>query len=279
MIPPNSSPELPLEATGSAQPGFGAPNSPETGANSKTSALDAVWPNIVSSLCRGLAHDYRNTLAGLALFSAFAANELEAHHPLSGAVSELQENTRLKSLQLAAISDLFRAKESRCVYLDLTKTLSETVPLVRMLVPAGTKITQVHDQAQIPVRMSVGSLRKLVLALAYLVKDLQQPPIEMEFSASRLTEFPPALRVLGASPKLPCACIQMTCSGIPRELAQSFGTEFLQALNSKPAAHELELTAPYLASLAVENHSALLLEISGRGQMRLGFACAEASLE
>ncbi|MDB6020638.1 MAG: hypothetical protein JWQ04_495 [Pedosphaera sp.] len=221
----------------------------------------AAWKETLAVLTLGMAHDFRNIMAGIHSLSESYHAQVKPDHPFEEGLGLIKKSSLQASQLVQRMITLHLGKTGERNFHDLNEIARDLVELVGKILPRRIRVGTEMAAKPLPVYVDLVELRQVVINLLLNAADAMPQGGNLMLRTSR-HETPPNLEhSKGVSPRLPCVCltIQDTGSGIKeRHLASIFDPFF----TTKSKGSGLGL---YNAAIAVEKHKGAISVESQEG--------------
>jgi PAS domain S-box-containing protein len=221
----------------------------------------AAWKETLAVLTLGMAHDFRNIMAGIHSLSESYLAQVEAESPFREGLSLIKQNSLQASELIQRMISLHLGQAGERNYHDLNEIASDLAGLMSRIVKRRIKVAAELAPGQLPVHVDLVELRQVVINLMLNAADAMSDGGNLTLHTSRHETLPPLLHMKGVAPRLPCVClaIQDTGAGIKeRHLASIFDPFF----TTKAKGSGLGL---YNAQIGVEKHQGAISVESEEG--------------
>jgi len=211
----------------------------------------AAWKETLAVLTLGMAHDFKNIMAGIHSLSESFLDQVDDKHPFGEGLGLIKKSSLQASQLVQRMINLHLGQTGERNYHDLNEIARDLVDLVSKILPRRVMIITEFAEGTLPVYADVVEFRQVVINLILNAADAMPQGGKLTLRTSRHNELPALEHMKGATPRLPCLCltIQDTGGGIkPRHLASIFDPFF----TTKSKGSGLGL---YNARLAVEKHN------------------------
>jgi PAS domain S-box-containing protein len=222
----------------------------------------AAWKETLAILTLGLAHDFKNIMAGIHSLSESFLSQVEPGHPFEEGLSLIKKSSLQASQLVQRMISLHIGQTGERNYHDLNELARDLVELVSKILPRRISIATEFTPAALPVYADAVEFRQVVINLILNAADAMPRGGKLTLRTSRHTEAPQLEHFKGVFPRLPCVCltIQDTGCGIaPRHLGSIFDPFF----TTKSKGSGLGL---YNARIAAEKHHGAISVQSREGE-------------
>ncbi len=221
----------------------------------------AAWKETLAVLTLGMAHDFRNIMAGIHSLSESYLSQLEESHPFHEGLYLIQKNSLQASQLVQRMINLHLGQTGERNYHNLNDVATDLVELVSKILPRRVRLGTELAEESLPVYADIVELRQVVINLLLNAADAMPQGGNLTLRTSVHEELPALENMKGVTPRLPCVCltIQDSGSGIKeRHLASIFDPFF----TTKSKGSGLGL---YNARIAVEKHQGAISVQSKEG--------------
>lgn len=210
----------------------------------------AAWKETLGVLTLGMAHDFRNIMAGIHSLSESFVSQVDGKHPFREGLSLIQRNSMQASQLVQRMINLHLGQIGERSYQDLNELVRDLAELVGKILPRRVRVDTKLTLESLPVYADVVELRQVVINLLLNAADAMPQGGELTLRTSRHEELPELKNMKGVAPRLPCVCltIQDTGCGIKERY---LGAIFDPFFTTKAKGSGLGL---YNARLAIEKH-------------------------
>jgi signal transduction histidine kinase len=221
----------------------------------------AAWKETLAILTLGMAHDFRNIMAGIHSLSESYLLQMEGPHPFKEGLTLIQKNSGQANQLVQRMINLHLGQIGERSYHDLNEVVRDIIDLVAKILPRRIRVGSELMAETLPIYADLVELRQAVINLLLNAADAMPQGGHLTLKTSRHLELPKMENMKGIVPRLPCVCltIQDTGTGIKeRHLAAIFDPFF----TTKAKGSGLGL---YNARVAVEKHSGAISVESKEG--------------
>ena len=221
----------------------------------------AAWKETLAILTLGMAHDFRNIMAGIHSLSESYLLQMEGEHPFKEGLTLIQKNSAQANQLVQRMINLHLGQIGERSYHDLNEVVRDIIDLVAKILPRRIRVENELAGETLPIYADLVELRQAVINLLLNAADAMPQGGHLTLKTSRHLELPKMEHMKGMAPRLPSVCltIQDTGTGIKeRHLAAIFDPFF----TTKAKGSGLGL---YNARVAVEKHSGAISVESKEG--------------
>jgi signal transduction histidine kinase len=221
----------------------------------------AAWKETLAVLTLGMAHDFRNMMAGIHSLSESFLIQVDDKHPFQEGLSLIQKSSMQASQLVQRMISLHLGQTGERNYQDLNEIARDLVELVSKLLPRRIIVRSELTPEQLPVYVDLVELRQVVINLLINAADSMPNGGHLTLRTSRHQQPPALENMRGVSPRPPCVCLTIQDSGCgikARHLASIFDPFF----TTKSKGSGLGL---YNAGIAVEKHQGAISVESQEG--------------
>lgn len=221
----------------------------------------AAWKETLAVLTLGMAHDFRNIMAGIHSLSESYLAQVDKQHAFHEGLGLIKSNSMQASQLVQRMIDLHLGQTGERAYHNLNDVAMDLVELIRKILPRRIKVGMEFAAGQLPVYADIVELRQVVINLLLNAADAMPQGGTLTLRTSRHEQWPAPEHFKGIVPRLPCVCltIQDTGSGIKQ---RHLGLIFDPFFTTKSKGSGLGL---YNARLAVEKHQGAISVESREG--------------
>ncbi len=212
----------------------------------------AAWKETLSVLTMGLAHDFRNLMAGIGALSEQFLSQVEPGHPFAESMALIMNNSRQASQLVHRIITLHHGKPGERSYHDLNELLKEVSELTAKIIPRRIKLETIAHEGSLPVYLDAVEFRQVVINLLLNAVDAMPDRGQLIISTALHEALPAWTHGCGNPPRVPALALSIrdTGTGIkPRHLPNLFDPFFTTKALNKGSGLGL-----YNARLFVEKH-------------------------
>ena len=221
----------------------------------------AAWKETLAVLTLGMAHDFRNIMAGIHSLSESYLSQVTETHPFQEGLGLIKKSSMQASQLVNRMINLHLGQAGERNYQDLNEIARDLLELVSKILPRRVRVSTELTAGTLPVYVDLVELRQVVINLLLNAADAMPEGGNLTLRTSRHAQAPELKHARGAALRAPCVCltIQDTGSGIKeRHLASIFDPFF----TTKSKGSGLGL---YNARLALEKHQGAISVESQEG--------------
>ena len=221
----------------------------------------AAWKETLAVLTLGMAHDFRNIMAGIHSLSESFLSQVNEQHPFEEGLSLIKKSSLQASQLVQRMINLHIGQTGERCYHDLNEFARDLLELVSKILPRRIRVSTELVAETLPVYVDLVELRQVVINLLLNAADAMPQGGSLTLRTSRHEQTPHLENLKGTPPRPPCVCltIQDTGCGIKeRHLASIFDPFF----TTKSKGSGLGL---YNAAIAVEKHQGAISVQSQEG--------------
>ncbi len=210
----------------------------------------AAWKETLAVLTLGMAHDFRNIMAGIHSLSESYLTQVDKKHPFQEGLALIKNNSLQASQLVQRMIDLHLGQAGERSYHNLNDIAIDLVELISKILPRRIKVGMELASGSLPIYADIVEFRQVVINLLLNAADAMPQGGNLTLRTSRHEQLPALEHSKGVAPRLPCVSltIQDTGGGIKaRHLALIFDPFF----TTKSKGSGLGL---YNARIAVEKH-------------------------
>jgi PAS domain S-box-containing protein len=224
----------------------------------------AAWKETLAALTMGLAHDFRNVMAGIVGLTEAFQSQLDEKHPFREGLSLIRSNAWQASQSIQRILQLYQGQSGERSYQDLNELVQEMVDMSRKMLSRRITLETRLAEGRLPVYVDAFEFRQAFLNLAVNARDAMAQGGKLTIETTRHQAQPQPGFVRGTLPRLPAICLSLadTGSGISEQhLASIFDPFFTTKALDKGSGLGL-----YNVLLFVEKHQGAISVDSKEGQ-------------
>lgn len=223
----------------------------------------AAWKETLSLLTMGLAHDFRNLMAGINALSEQFLDQVDKDGEFHEGLTLIMENSRQATQLVQRLLSLQHDQVGERNYHDINQLVSEVMELARKIVPRRIT-TELHlAKEQLPVYLDAVEFRQALINLILNAVDAMPDRGRLCLRLER-HEAPPDVRHLaGAMPRSPLIALSVADSGCGIREA-NLGSLFDPFFTTKPLNKGSGLGL-YNARLFAERHQGAIAVESTEG--------------
>lgn len=215
--------------------------------------MGSAWKETLAVLTMGLAHDFRNTMAGIASLSDTLIGDFSDGDPTKEYLEDIRKNSLHANQLVQKILDLHQGKTGEAQYENLNNIASDVGDLVKKITPRRIQFNITLSTKKLPVWIDPVEFRQVVVNLALNAVDAIEKNGELiiETGVHESSEYPSHL--FGVQPTTPSCYFSVmdSGSGIPEAKISKIFEPFF---TSKPMNKGSGLGL-YNSKLFVERHN------------------------
>jgi signal transduction histidine kinase len=195
--------------------------------------MGSAWKETLAVLTMGLAHDFRNTMAGIASLSDTLMEDLDSEDPNKEYLEDIRKNSMQANQLVQKILDLHQGKTGEAQYEDLNRLAVDVGDLVRKITPRRIQFDLDLCSGSLPVWLDPIEFRQVVVNLALNSVDAIARTGRLIIRTGVWNEETFPEHTYGFHPASPCAffSVEDTGCGIPENQLQKIFEPFF---TSKP---------------------------------------------
>ena len=220
----------------------------QTVAEKRLSTL--AWKETLGVLTMGMAHDFRNVIAGIHSLSESFLCQVDERHPFKEGLALIKNNSWQASQLVQRMINLHLSRTGERNYHDLNEIAKDLMDLVGKILSRRIKMGTELAAESLPVYVDIAEFRQVVINLLLNAAEAMPCGGCLTLRTSRHTWLPELEHVKGTAPRLPCVCLTIEDTGCgikERHLASIFDPFF----TTKFKGSGLGL---YNARIAIEKH-------------------------
>jgi len=224
----------------------------------------AAWKETLAALTMGLAHDFRNIMAGIVGLTETIEAQLEEKHPFHQGLSLIRTNAWQANQSIQRILQLYQGASGECTYQDCNELVQEMAETSRRMLTRRIAMETKLSEVRLPIYVDAFEFRQAFLNLAINARDAMPRGGKLVLETSRHETLPEIPFVRGKLPRTPAVCLTLSDSGsgIPeRHLRSLFDPFFTTKALDKGSGLGL-----YNVLLFVEKHQGAVSVESPPGQ-------------
>jgi signal transduction histidine kinase len=221
----------------------------------------AAWKETLAELTLGMAHDFRNIMAGIHSLSETYLSQVDERHPFHEGLNLIQKNSLQASQLVQRMINLHLGQTGERNYQNMNEVITDVGELVSKILPRRIRVETELAAESLPVYLDLVELRQVIINLMLNAADAMPQGGILTLETSRHGTLPAVKNMKGTMPRPPCVClsIQDTGCGIKeRHLSSIFDPFF----TTKSKGSGLGL---YNARIAVEKHQGAISVQSREG--------------
>ena len=221
----------------------------------------AAWKETLAVLTLGMAHDFRNIMAGIHSLSESYLAQVTETHPFHEGLGLIKKSSMQASQLVQRMINLHLGQTGERNYQDVNEFARDLLELVSKILPRRIHMQTELAPETLPVYADVVELRQLVINLLLNAADAMPQGGALILRTKRHTTLPELKHFKGNIQRVPCVCltIQDTGCGIKQRHLDSIFDAFF---TTKSKGSGLGL---YNARIAVEKHNGAISVESEEG--------------
>jgi PAS domain S-box-containing protein len=221
----------------------------------------AAWKETLAILTLGMAHDFRNIMAGIHSLSESFLLQMEGEHPFKEGLALIQRSSKQANQLVQRMINLHLGQVGERSYHDLNEVVRDITDLVAKILPRRVRLGNELAGQALPIYADLVELRQAVINLLLNAADAMPQGGNLTLKTSRHLELPAMENMKGIVPRLPCICLTImdTGTGIKERHLRAIFDPFF---TTKAKGSGLGL---YNARLAVEKHAGAISVESKEG--------------
>ncbi|MCD8535033.1 MAG: ATP-binding protein [Verrucomicrobia bacterium] len=226
--------------------------------------MGSAWKETLAVLTMGLAHDFRNTMAGIASLSDSLISDLDPTDPNKEYLEDIRKNSLHANQLVQKILDLHQGKTGDACYDDLNRLGNDVGDLVKKITPRRIEFQLCLYDGQLPIWVDPVEFRQVVVNLALNAVDAIDKNGQLTIRTGIAYALDGSALVHGFIPPFPCAFLSVVDNGcgIPEnQMAKIFEPFY----TSKPMNKGTGLGL-YNSRLFVERHNGAIAVESTPGK-------------
>ncbi len=221
----------------------------------------AAWKETLAELTLGMAHDFRNIMAGIHSLSETYISQIDDKHPFHEGLSLIKKNSLQASQLVQRMINLHLGQTGERSYLNLNEVVTDVAELVSKIIPRRVRVETELSAETLPIYVDLVELRQVIINLMLNAADAMPQGGILTLQTSRHSALPELKNMKGTPPRPPCVCltIEDTGCGIKERHLESIFDPFF---TTKSKGSGLGL---YNARIAVEKHQGAISVKSKEG--------------
>ena len=222
----------------------------------------AAWKETLAVLTLGMAHDFRNIMAGIHSLSESFLSQVTPEHPFEEGLSLIKKSSMQASQLVQRMINLHLGQTGERNYHDLNEVARDILELIGKILPRRIRVSTELATETLPIYADLVEFRQVVINLLLNAADAMPQGGQLTLRTSRHEQMPPIHIMKGVAPRPPCVCLTIEDTGCgikQRHLVSIFDPFF----TTKSKGSGLGL---YNAAIAVEKHQGAISVESQEGQ-------------
>jgi signal transduction histidine kinase len=210
----------------------------------------AAWKETLAVLTLGMAHDFRNIMAGIHSLSESFLDQVDEKHSFHEGLSLIKKSSMQASQLVQRMIHLHLGQTGERNYHNLNEIATDLVELVSKILPRRIRVGKELCADSLPVYLDLVEFRQVVINLLLNAADAMPEGGSLTLRTARHQELPELRNMKGVKPRLPCISMSIEDTGCginQRHLASIFDPFF----TTKAKGSGLGL---YNARIAIEKH-------------------------
>lgn len=175
--------------------------------------MGSAWKETLAVLTMGLAHDFRNTMAGIASLSDTLIGELDDSDPNMEYLTDISKNSLHANKLVQKILDLHQGKTGEAQYENLNELATDVGELIRKITPKRIKFGTSIDARKLTVWVDPVEFRQVIVNLALNAVDAIEDNGELALATGVITDEELPVHTYGHSLEAPSVFIRVSDSG------------------------------------------------------------------
>lgn len=163
----------------------------------------AAWKETLSVVTMGLAHDFRNLMAGVSALSEQFMHSEPDDHPFMESMGLIMNNSRQASQLVNRILSLHHGKPGERNYHDLNVLLKEIEELTRKVIPSRITVATGLHEGSLPVYIDAVEFRQVAINLLINAADAIAERGTISIASAVHDRQPDSVSQWGTMPKAP----------------------------------------------------------------------------
>lgn len=222
----------------------------------------AAWKETLAVLTLGMAHDFRNIMAGIHSLSESYHAQITKEHPFEEGLGLIKKSSMQASQLVQRMITLHLGKTGERSFHDLNEIARDLVELVGKILPRRIRVGTELAAQSLPVYVDLVEFRQVVINLLLNAADAMPQGGNLMLRTSRQETAPSLQHSKGVSPRLPCVCLTIEDTGCGIK-ERHLGSIFDPFFTTKSKGSGLGL---YNAAIAVEKHQGAISVQSQEGK-------------
>jgi PAS domain S-box-containing protein len=210
----------------------------------------SAWKETLAVLTLGMAHDFRNIMAGIHSLSESFLARMDPENAFREGMTLIRQNSMQASQLVQRMISLHLGQPGERAYHDLNEIARDLTGLVSKILSRSIQVEMELAPEQLPIHADIVELRQSIINLMLNAADAMPDGGKLTLRTSRHEQMPVVTNLRGTLPRLPCVCLTVLdtgCGIAERHLVSIFDPFF----TTKTKGTGLGL---YNARIAIENH-------------------------
>ena len=189
----------------------------------------AAWKETLAVLTLGMAHDFRNIMAGIHSLSESFLAQVDKVHPFQEGLALIKNNSLQASQLVQRMINLHLGQPGERSYHNLNDIAMDLVELISKILPRRVKVGMELASGSLPVYVDIVEFRQVVINLLLNAADAMPQGGNLTLKTSRYDQLPALENMKGVAPRSPCVCLTIKDTGCgikQRHLASIFDPFF-----------------------------------------------------
>lgn len=175
--------------------------------------MGSAWKETLAVITMGLAHDFRNTMAGIASLSDTLIADLDPADPNKEYLDDIRKNSLHANQLVQRILDLHQGKTGEAHYADLNELTLDVGDLVRKITPRRIEFRIRLSEGTLPVWIDPVEFRQVVVNLVLNAVDAIERNGILTLRTGLMGNEPLPEHLFGYQPRQPSAFIVIEDTG------------------------------------------------------------------
>ncbi|HET7625018.1 MAG TPA: ATP-binding protein [Verrucomicrobiae bacterium] len=173
----------------------------------------AAWKETLAVLTLGMAHDFRNMMAGIHSLSESFLSEVDAKHPFHEGLALIKKNSQHASQLVHGIINLHLGETGERNYYNLNDLASELADLVGKIFPRRIQVKTELSAKTLPIYADLVEFRQVIINLLLNAADAMSQGGTLTLRTSHHAKLPALENFKGVKPRMPCVCLSIEDTG------------------------------------------------------------------
>lgn len=215
--------------------------------------MGSAWKETLAALTMGLAHDFRNTMAGIASLSDTLMCDLNQDDTNKEYLEDISKNSLHANQLVQKILDLHQGKIGDAQYENLNELACDIGELIKKITPRRIEFKTSILKSKLTIWVDPVEFRQVIVNLALNAVDAIEKNGEISFSSGVFESGDFPAHTFGPPPSTPCAFISISdtgCGIVQSKLSKIFEPFFTSKPMNKGSGLGL-----YNTKIFVERHN------------------------